>query len=134
MSFINSSIDRVNEEYNSLMAIFLIPLLLGAPFYGVYYAFNYKSIQTQDLVVQVCGNFEAYENNPPADKWGPKLKLTKTEENNLINLRVVSAGKDKKFYTSDDIIASRQKFKSFSRLVGNKTKDGVKNFVKGLFD
>lgn len=116
------------------MAIFLIPVLLGLPFYGVYYAFNYKSLQTQDLVVQVVRDFETYENNPPADKWGSTLKLTKTEEKNLINFQVVSAGKDKVFNTPDDMIASRQKFKSFSRLVGNKTKDGVKNFVKGLFD
>lgn len=130
MSLTRRALNEYDDFSKFLMIIGGIMMLAGLPFY----LWNYKQFNTEDKVTKACKFFDSQKANPPLDSWGTPLKFTETEQDNLETYSVVSAGKDRKFYTGDDIVSTKQSYKSISRVVGKKTKDAAKGFIRGLFD
>lgn len=126
---------RTINECNEFQAFIAIPLFICAIVGLPFYIWNYKQFDTEKNVNLLCKFYdEKKEQNPPLDSWKTPFKYTRTDSSNLITYEVRSAGKDKIFDTGDDIFARNQHYKSVSRVVGKKTKEVAKGFIKGLFD
>jgi len=148
---------RSKDPINVLSALILggIALILaGMAFYGISYLAEQDRIrkaeeaklqaEIQQAKQQISGiiahrkDEDFSEQNFGSDPWGTEYRvlITESEEKVFMGCAVISAGPDKQFFTSDDIVEKNDdlNWTKAGQAIGTRTGRTTRGFIKGLWE